>query len=134
MNTKNTTQRQGFKTNDFIVYPSHGVGQIVSIEEQEVAGIKLELFVISFIGDKMTRYPDREDRDRRYAQACRGAAGQARNRDAQGPRIKRTMWSRRAGIRQDQFRTLRSSAVAILPFETQPEQSYSERQLWRSRA
>ena len=54
MNTKKTTQRQGFKTNEFIVYPSHGVGQIVSIEEQEVAGIKLELFVISFIKDKMT--------------------------------------------------------------------------------
>ena len=38
MNTKKTTQRQGFKTNEFIVYPAHGVGQIVSIEEQEVAG------------------------------------------------------------------------------------------------
>ena len=35
---KKTTQRQGFKTNEFIVYPAHGVGQIVAIEEQEVAG------------------------------------------------------------------------------------------------
>ncbi|MFL6930838.1 MAG: CarD family transcriptional regulator, partial [Xanthobacteraceae bacterium] len=51
---KKATQRQGFKTNEFIVYPAHGVGQIVSIEEQEVAGAKLELFVISFIKDKMT--------------------------------------------------------------------------------
>ena len=50
-----TTQRQGFKTNEFIVYPAHGVGQIVAIEEQEVAGAKLELFVINFIKDKMTR-------------------------------------------------------------------------------
>src|SRR5262249_2239717 len=48
------TQRQGFKTNEFIVYPSHGVGQIVAIEEQEVAGYKLELFVINFVKDKMT--------------------------------------------------------------------------------
>ena len=38
MTSKKTTQRQGFKTNEFIVYPSHGVGQIVAIEEQEVAG------------------------------------------------------------------------------------------------
>src|SRR6266571_1042277 len=48
------TQRQGFKTTEFIVYPAHGVGQIVAIEEQEVAGYKLELFVINFVKDKMT--------------------------------------------------------------------------------
>ena len=53
MTAKKTTQRQGFKTNEFIVYPAHGVGQIVAIEEQEVAGAKLELFVINFIKDKM---------------------------------------------------------------------------------
>ena len=43
-----------FRPNDYIVYPAHGVGQIVSIEEQEVAGFKLELFVITFEKDKMT--------------------------------------------------------------------------------
>ena len=42
MNAKKTTQRQGFKTQEFIVYPAHGVGQIVAIEEQEVAGARLE--------------------------------------------------------------------------------------------
>src|SRR6185312_4240265 len=51
---KKTTQRQGFKTGEFIVYPAHGVGQIIAIEEQEIAGAKLELFVINFIKDKMT--------------------------------------------------------------------------------
>ncbi|MGB6506226.1 MAG: CarD family transcriptional regulator, partial [Xanthobacteraceae bacterium] len=54
MNAKKTTQRQGFKTQEFIVYPAHGVGQIVAIEEQEVAGARLELFVINFVKDKMT--------------------------------------------------------------------------------
>src|SRR5262249_52049184 len=54
MTTKKATQRQGFKTNEFIVYPAHGVGQIIAIEEQEVAGAKLELFVINFVKDKMT--------------------------------------------------------------------------------
>src|ERR1700741_1083871 len=48
MTIKKTTQRQGFKTNEFIVYPAHGVGQIIAIEEQEVAGARLELFVINF--------------------------------------------------------------------------------------
>jgi len=54
MTTKKTTQRQGFKTTEYIVYPAHGVGQIIAIEEQEVAGAKLELFVINFVKDKMT--------------------------------------------------------------------------------
>jgi len=48
------TQRQGFKTNEFVVYPAHGVGQILAIEDQEIAGAKLELFVINFMKDKMT--------------------------------------------------------------------------------
>ena len=51
---KKTSNRQGFKTNEHIVYPTHGVGQIVGIEEQEIAGYKLELFVITFEKDKMT--------------------------------------------------------------------------------
>ena len=51
---KPLTQRQGFKTNEFVVYPAHGVGQILAIEEQEIAGARLELFVINFIKDKMT--------------------------------------------------------------------------------
>ena len=50
---KKSAQRHGFKTGEFIVYPAHGVGQIVSIDEQEVAGHKLELFVIDFQKDKM---------------------------------------------------------------------------------
>jgi hypothetical protein len=45
MTSKKPTQRQVFKTGEFIVYPAHGVGQIVAIEEQEVPG---------FVKDKMT--------------------------------------------------------------------------------
>ena len=108
MTAKKTTQRQGFKTNEFIVYPAHGVGQIMAIEEQEVAGAKLELFVINFVKDKMTlRVPDRQDRRGRHAQARRRAAGQARARDAQGPRPRQAhhVVAPRPGIRgQDQFR------------------------------
>ena len=51
---KKAVVRQGFKTGEYVVYPSHGVGQITAIEEQEVAGFKLELFVVSFSKDKMT--------------------------------------------------------------------------------
>ncbi|RTL59743.1 MAG: CarD family transcriptional regulator, partial [Hyphomicrobiales bacterium] len=49
---KNVNTRHGFKTSEWIVYPAHGVGRIVGIEEQEIAGISLELFVITFEKDK----------------------------------------------------------------------------------
>ena len=42
------SKKPEFRTNDFVVYPAHGVGQILSIEKQQVAGLDLELFVISF--------------------------------------------------------------------------------------
>ncbi len=46
MAAKKIMQRAGFKTNEFVVYPAHGVGQITSIEEQEIADLLMELFVI----------------------------------------------------------------------------------------
>ena len=39
------SKKPDFRPNEYVVYPAHGVGQIVSIEEQQVAGISLELFV-----------------------------------------------------------------------------------------
>ena len=51
---KPVSQRHGFKANEFIVYPAHGVGRIVGIEEQEIAGMSLELFVITFDKEKLT--------------------------------------------------------------------------------
>ena len=54
MAAKKPVQRQGFKTGEYVVYPAHGVGQITDIEEQEIAGFALELFVIDFAKDKMT--------------------------------------------------------------------------------
>ena len=98
MTVKKTTQRQGFKTNEFIVYPAHGVGQIIAIEEQEVAGARLELFVINFVKDKMTlRVPTSKIASvgmRKLAEApmVKRALETLKGR----ARIKRTMWSRRA--------------------------------------
>ena len=48
------SKKLDFRTGEFVVYPAHGVGQITDVEEQEVAGVTLELFVISFEKDKMT--------------------------------------------------------------------------------
>ena len=98
MQAKKTTQRQGFKVNEFIVYPAHGVGQILAIEEQEVAGAKLELFVINFIKDKMTlRVPTAKIVSVGMRKLAEPAMVKRALETLKGrARIKRTMWSRRA--------------------------------------
>lgn len=139
MTSKKATQRQGFKTNEFIVYPAHGVGQIVSIEEQEIAGAKLELFVITFIKDKMTlRVPTAKIASvgmRKLAepQLVRRALDTLKGR----ARIKRTMWSRRAQEYEAKINSGDIVAIAevvrdLYRSESQPEQSYSERQLYEA--
>ena len=139
MTIKKTTQRQGFKTNEFIVYPSHGVGQIIAIEEQEVAGAKLELFVINFVKDKMTlRVPTAKIASvgmRKLAEAplVRRALDTLKGR----ARVKRTMWSRRAEEYEAKINSGDIVAIAevvrdLYRSDTQPEQSYSARQLYEA--
>jgi CarD family transcriptional regulator len=136
---KKTTQRQGFKTNEFIVYPAHGVGQILAIEEQEIAGAKLELFVINFIKDKMTlRVPTAKIVSvgmRKLAEAplVKRALETLKGR----ARIKRTMWSRRAQEYEAKINSGDIVAIAevvrdLFRSDSQPEQSYSERQLYEA--
>src|SRR5690606_6929749 len=98
MVAKKSQQRLGFKTGEYVVYPSHGVGVIVGIEEQEVAGLSLELFVISFEQDKLTlRVPVAKIKSvgmRKLAEEAE--VGKALETVTGRARVKRTMWSRRA--------------------------------------
>jgi CarD family transcriptional regulator len=136
---KPVSQRHGFKTNEWIVYPAHGVGRIVAIEEQEIAGLSLELFVITFDKDKMTlRVPTGKSQSvgmRKLAEeptvkrALETLKGRAR--------IKRTMWSRRAQEYEAKINSGDLIAIAevvrdLYRSENQPEQSYSERQLYEA--
>ena len=139
MTPKKTTQRQGFKTNEFIVYPAHGVGQIMAIEEQEVAGAKLELFVINFVKDKMTlRVPTAKIVAVGMRKLAEGAVVKRALETLKGrARIKRTMWSRRAQEYEAKINSGDIVAIAevvrdLYRSETQPEQSYSERQLYEA--
>lgn len=136
---KSVTARHGFKTNELIVYPAHGVGRIVGIEEQEIAGISLELFVIEFEKDKMTlRVPTSKlssvgmrklAEDGIVTKSLETLKGRAR--------IKRTMWSRRAQEYEAKINSGDLVAIAevvrdLYRSEAQPEQSYSERQLYEA--
>ncbi|CCD96307.1 transcriptional regulator; algP-like [Bradyrhizobium sp. ORS 375] len=133
------TQRQGFKTNEFVVYPAHGVGQILAIEEQEIAGAKLELFVINFIKDKMTlRVPTAKVANVGMRKLSEPALVKKALETLKGrARVKRTMWSRRAQEYEAKINSGDIVAIAevvrdLYRSESQPEQSYSERQLYEA--
>jgi len=139
MTAKKTTQRQGFKTNEYIVYPAHGVGQIMAIEEQEVAGAKLELFVINFVKDKMTlRVPTAKVTAVGMRKLAEGGLVKRALETLKGrARIKRTMWSRRAQEYEAKINSGDIVAIAevvrdLFRSDSQPEQSYSERQLYEA--
>ncbi|HVX76148.1 MAG TPA: CarD family transcriptional regulator [Bradyrhizobium sp.] len=133
------TQRQGFKTNEFVVYPAHGVGQILAIEEQEIAGAKLELFVINFMKDKMTlRVPTAKIANVGMRKLSEPALVKKALETLKGrARVKRTMWSRRAQEYEAKINSGDIVAIAevvrdLYRSESQPEQSYSERQLYEA--
>lgn len=137
MAVKKPQQRAGFKTGEFVVYPSHGVGQITLIEDQEIAGTVLELFVINFEQDKLTlRVPVAKVEsvgmrkladDELVNRGLKTVTGRAR--------VKRTMWSRRAQEYEAKINSGDLIYIAevvrdLYRSEEQPEQSYSERQLF----
>jgi CarD family transcriptional regulator len=136
---KVVTQRQGFKANEFVVYPAHGVGQILAIEEQEIAGAKLELFVINFMKDKMTlRVPTAKVANVGMRKLSEPALVKKALETLKGrARVKRTMWSRRAQEYEAKINSGDIVAIAevvrdLYRSESQPEQSYSERQLYEA--
>ena len=133
------TQRQGFKTNEFVVYPAHGVGQILAIEEQEIAGAKLELFVINFMKDKMTlRVPTAKVANVGMRKLSEPALVKRALETLKGrARIKRTMWSRRAQEYEAKINSGDLVSIAevtrdLFRADDQPEQSYSERQIFEA--
>jgi CarD family transcriptional regulator len=126
-----------FKNNEYIVYPAHGVGRVVDVEKQEIAGTVLELYVIDFEKDKMKlRVPltkvesvgmrKLSDKDL-IEKGLKVLNGRAR--------VKRTMWSRRAQEYEAKINSGDLISIAevvrdLFRSDRQPEQSYSERQLY----
>jgi CarD family transcriptional regulator len=132
-------RKMEFRPNDYVVYPAHGVGQIVSIEEQEIAGIRLELFVISFEKDKMTlRVPTNKAADvGMRTLSSPDIVTKAMSTLKGKARVKKAMWSRRAQEYEQKINSGDLIAIAevvrdLHRADDQREQSYSERQLYEA--
>lgn len=126
-----------FSVSDYVVYPTHGVGKITAIEDREVSGIHLEMFVVEFEKDKMIlRVPvgkvdiagmRKLATPKKMEEAMTTLKGRAR--------IKRTMWSRRAQEYEAKINSGDPISIAEVVRDlhrnaNQPEQSYSERQIY----
>ncbi len=136
---KSATLKKSFKNGEYVVYPAHGVGIVTGIEKQEIAGIELEMFVIHFEADKLTlRVPIMKVAEVGMRKLSDKILAKKSLSLLKGkPRIKRTMWSRRA---QEYEAKINSGDLLLLAEvvrdlyrgEDQPEQSYSERQLYEA--
>lgn len=128
-----------FRIDQFVVYPAHGVGKITAVEQQEVAGTSLELFVVLFEKDKMTlrvpTYKAIEVGMRALASLDVVAYAMATLRGK--AKVKRAMWSRRAQEYEQKINSGDLIAIAevvrdLHRADDQREQSYSERQLYEA--
>jgi len=128
-----------YKEGEFVVYPTHGVGKVESIENQEIAGHTLELIVITFDKDRMTlRVPVAKaatsglrklSSRKRMDEAMTTLKGRAR--------VKRTMWSRRAQEYEAKINSGDPIQIAEVVRDLhrnvgQPDQSFSERQIYEA--
>ena len=128
-----------FRIDEFVVYPAHGVGKVVGVDEQEVAGVTLELFVVVFEKDKMTlRVPTHKAievgmRPLASPEVVAHAMATLRGK----AKVKRAMWSRRAQEYEQKINSGDLIAIAevvrdLHRSDDQREQSYSERQLYEA--
>jgi CarD family transcriptional regulator len=134
-----TLEKPLFSTGDLVVYPTHGVGKIVAIEAQEISGYTLNVFVVMFDKDRMTlRVPLAKAKAsglRKLSSRKEMDAALAKLRGRS--RAKRTMWSRRAQEYQAKIASGDPGSIAEVVRDLyrnvgQPEQSYSERQIYQA--
>jgi len=128
-----------FKVGQHVVYPAHGVGRVTGVETQQVAGMKLEVFVVAFEQDKLIlRVPvAKAASSGMRALASTRIVGDALKTLGGRARIKRTMWSRRAQEYEAKINSGNLIQIAEVVRDLhragdQPDQSYSERQLYES--
>ncbi|MCH8182988.1 MAG: CarD family transcriptional regulator [Proteobacteria bacterium] len=136
---KKTTTKLPFAINDYVVYPTHGVGQITGIQVEEISGTKLRLFVITFAKDKMTlRVPVGKAETTGMRRLATPKILETALTTLKGrARVKRTMWSRRAQEYEAKINSGDPVSIAEVVRDLhrssdQPEQSYSERQIYEA--
>ena len=140
--TKNLSPKKvklQYSVGDFIIYPSHGVGEITDIQTFEIAEEKLEMYNVIFDKEKMTlKIPTIKAKEIGIRKVSSRNEMKKTLEILKGkPKVRRTMWSRRAQeyeakINSGILTELTEVVRDLFRNSNQPEQSYSERQLYES--
>lgn len=133
------SQTHAYAEGDFVVYPTHGVGKVLGIEDQEIAGQKVELIIIEFDKDRMTlRVPVAKADQSGLRKLSSPDMMKSAIKTLKGKsKVRRTMWSRRAQEYEAKINSGDPVAIAevvrdLFRNANQPDQSYSERQLYQA--
>ena len=128
-----------FDVGDYVVYPKHGVGRVIELQKEQIARMELELYVLRFEKERMTlRGPTHKaevvgmrklSSNKTLEEAVETLKGK--------PKVKRTMWSRRAQEYEAKINSGDLVSIAevtrdLFRADDQPEQSYSERQIFEA--
>lgn len=128
-----------FDVGDYVVYPKHGVGRVIELQSQQIAGMELELYVLRFEKERMTlRVPTNKAESVGMRKlSSNKTLGEALETLKGKPKVKRTMWSRRAQEYETKINSGDLVSIAevtrdLFRADDQPEQSYSERQIFEA--
>ena len=132
-------KKSEYAAGDFVVYPTHGVGKVLGVEAQEISGLTLDLIIIRFDKDRMTlRVPvDKAENSGLRKLSTRKVMDSALATLKGRSRVKRTMWSRRAQEYEAKINSGDPVSIAEVVRDLhrgadQPDQSYSERQMYQA--
>ena len=135
MNAKKNTE---FKIGEVVVYPKHGVGEIVNIQNMEIANIKTKFYVVKMEQAKLTiRVPlDKQEEVGLRKISSKKIVEEVFDTLKLKPKIRRIMWSRRAQEYDTKIFSGEPLKIAevvrdLFRKNSQPEQSYSERQMFQ---
>jgi CarD family transcriptional regulator len=133
---KQETEKREYKIKDFVVYPKHGVGQITEFKKISIGGIDVETYVIKFEKDKANGMVPVNKQSHLRPLATINQVNKCISILKSKPKIKRSMWSRRA---QEYEAKISSGKIYDLAEvvrdlnkgdDLMVDQSYSERQLF----
>jgi CarD family transcriptional regulator len=134
--TKQETEKREFKVKDYVVYPKHGVGQITEFKKINIGGIDVETYILKFEKDKANGMVPVNKQSHLRPLATINQVNKCISILKSKPKIKRSMWSRRAQEYESKISSGKIYELAEVVRDLNKgddlmvDQSYSERQLF----
>ena len=133
---KQDTEKKEYKVKDYVVYPKHGVGQITEFKKMSIGGIDIETYVLKFEKDKANGMVPVNKQSHLRPLATINQVNKCMSILKSKPKIKRSMWSRRAQEYEAKISSGKIYELAEVVRDLNKgddlmvDQSYSERQLF----